>query len=978
MEKPELILGLDIGIGSCGWAILDIANQRIVDMGVHLWDVPQAPKTKQSYAAARREARSTRRNTKRNSDRAKHCLAVLIAHGLVPEGSSKAWLQTIKGDRQPLESRVAALDGLISDRALAQALYNISLRRGYIPHGEGSDDAEGKKVLAALDANERLMAENGWRTVGEMMLKRGQEEGHPCGSSRNHGGDYSKCVRMSQLVAEVEAIFAAQRKFGNAAISDELIKDFISCLTWEKDTSEHDELVYRSVSHCVYYPEDDGIRAAAKACLSFELCNALERVNNVRIVDIKGNEQQLPAGIKQWCIETLFSPSPIKGNKDCKVTYRAIANKLDLSAGFSFKGVQPDKEKTEEVYKPKIWQLERKELSQGLMKKMAEDRQLANDIGSALAYASREDVLRGKLDLLALEASEIDELCKLPFSSKAFSGYGTRSVKALEMLIDQFEDYAAVNSLSDAEIACGLDGKRNSAHAKTEFLPPYKNFDPSNNNPVVQRVMARVRKVVNEIIREYGMPNEIHIELARDLKRSQKEKRMITKGNKAREEKRNTARIFLAEALNCHEEAVPGELIEKKILWDEQEGRDLYEDVNIDIERLVHDSTYCQIDHILPYSRTADNSRENKILVLAKSNQDKKEKSPYEWLEPQGLWDDFEKRIFAMRGKLPYKKVKKLLERNLAEKQNEFIKRNINDTRYATCAAMNYIDSCLVFPDDGRKRHVYAVAGGGTWLLRKAWGFAAKDREKDDCHHALDAAVVAACNASTVIKVAKVSERKHSMEKEERKTLLRGTEPWAGFAEGVNSMVAEVIPTRRVDHGGTARLYEDTVYRFCGMNDKGSKAIIQAAGKTKPSGNYVVREDGSVVLPDGMMMLRLWWNGEKYLKEPVYYSDIAAMKAGLYIPRYHVGNIPRSEWPVVPGAVFEAGKAIELHAGDAVSLGGEFLRFKRINSSDGSLKFSSMRKWNEETAPKNSIGKAKDPDFIKVVNEDILGRCYRR
>ena len=974
MDKPYLILGLDIGIASCGWALLDIANCRIVDMGVHLWDAPQQAKTKQSLAAIRRAARSSRRNTKRSADRAKHCVKLFIKHGLIPKHANKAWMQTVKGDPQPLESRVAALDGPIDNRHLAQALYNISLRRGYIPHGEGcgADDAEGRKVLSALSENEKAMAENGWRTVGEMMLEQGRAEGACHGKSRNHGGDYSRCVRMSQLESEANAIIEAQRAFGNELMSEEFQKAFIECMTWEKDTAEHDARVYSTVAQCVYFPE---LKAAAKSCLSFELCQAFERVNHVRIVDPHGAEQGLPPDIKRWCMEVLFSPKPLPQNKDCKITYGRLRKKMDLSAHLSFKGVPAFEEKDTEVATPKIWRLERKQLLEVLMEKMLANRDLADAVGSALAYSSREETLKARLEPLPLEDEEIDALCALPFATKAFSGYGTRSVKALQMLTDSFESYDQIETLFDAEQECGLFAKRSEERQKGNCLPAYQEFDPTNNNPVVLRVMARVRKVVNAVIREYGMPNQIHVELARELKQSEKEKAQIYKSNNERKTARNSARETLAEDLKIAEESVPGDLLRKKMLWDEQEGRDLYSDEPIEYERMIRDSTYCQVDHILPYSRTCDDSQSNKVLVLAKSNQDKKERSPYEWLQPLGKWDAFGERIRATQ-KIPYKKKLKFLEPDLKSKEEGFIERNMNDTRYATRAALNYIDEYLAFPDDGKKRHVYAVAGGATAALRGAWGFAAKDRDKDDCHHAMDAAVIAACDASTVIKIARASERKHLVSKEERKTLFRDTEPWEGFAQEVQRRVDELVPTRRVEHGGTARLFEDTVYKYHGLRDKGDKAIIESGGKTKVKGNFCLREDGSAVLPDGMMMLRLWWSGKKYLKEPVYYADLAAIRDDSYIPRYFVGNLPRGSWPAVPEDIVSKGEVVAIRYGDAVMLGDELLRFKRINTADGSLKFSSCKKFAEEISPKGSISKAKDSSYLRLIHEDVLGLCY--
>ena len=214
-EETNTSLGLDIGIGSCGWALLDFKNNKVINMGVRLWDVPQEPKTKTSCAATRRAARSVRRNTKRTRDRQKHCLRILISHGLVPEGSDAGWLQSKKGDKPVIQLRKLAVKRKLSNREFAQILYSISAHRGYIPQGEGDADTEGKKVKKAIESNAQLMSESGAQTIGQFLASQPR--------SRNRSGDYSLCVSNQQLVDEVQTIFAQQEKLGNDLATDCLL-----------------------------------------------------------------------------------------------------------------------------------------------------------------------------------------------------------------------------------------------------------------------------------------------------------------------------------------------------------------------------------------------------------------------------------------------------------------------------------------------------------------------------------------------------------------------------------------------------------------------------------------------------------------------------------------------------------------------------------------------------------------------------------
>lgn len=984
------VLGLDIGIGSCGWALIDFDNEVIIDMGAHLWDPPQEDKTKVSLAATRRSARSARRNTKRTADRKKHCLNLLKKYGLAPVDASKQWIQTKKGDLQPLEARSLGLDRKLSERDFAQVLYSLCSRRGYIPHGEGSDpdDKDAGRVLKAISANEKIMDAKGYRTVGEMLYKEGLAQGHSAGSSRNKDGDYQHCITCEQIVAEAHTLFEVQSSLGSTFASSDFEREYIEVLSWEKEDPDYDARVYGLVGTCTYFKDEP---RAAKACLSFELCNAMERLAHVVYVMPDGRELKLPAETRRKFLGILFSVAPIKGNKDCKVRYSDIAKELDLPAGAYFKDVDGDKLKTTEVYKPLVWRKMRGMLPGELMQKLVDDRGLADSIGSALAYASTADSLMRQLDGLPLSAEEKEAICKLPYNTKLFSGYGMRSLKALGLLIDAFEDSEdLVTTLSEAEDAAGLRAYRLAGETQKGMkLPPYILYDKTCKNPVVLRVMARVRKLVNAVIREYGMPDQIHIELARELKHSEKEKTSIRNANNARKDRRETAEKRLAEDLGCSPEEVPSRLIRKYLLWDEQGNNDLYLDEPIHYERMIRDDTYCQIDHILPYSRTCDDSQNNKILVLAKSNQDKKERSPYEWLSEEGTWDEFEKRIKDLaRNGYPKKKRDKLLEKDLASKETKFIERNLNDTRYATRAALGFITDYLAFEEDG-KRHTFALAGGATSALRTAWGFTRKDREKDDCHHAVDAAIIAACDSSAVQKIARASEKKHRVPKEERKALFAVTEPWEGFAMQVEQRASSLIPTRMVDHGGTGRLYEDTVYAYCGLNEGKTKGILRAKGKESASSNYVVREDGAAMKPDGMAFLRLWWDeslkvrGKKelggYLMEPVYYADLAALASGDYVPRYvppQTSKRPRCEWPMLSEGVLSTSPLV-LRYGDCVELNGERFRFCGVGISACSWELREMRNFASDATKGHALATAKQKDSLKRIDEDILGLCHK-
>ena len=990
--RHYLVLGLDPGKASCGFCLLDMTDHKILEMGAHLFSAPEkggtAGKEKVSLAKVRRNARSMRRNNLRTKARLAHCLALLKDAGLVPADANKSWFQTITGDKPVLKLRAGGLTRLLSDREFAQVLYSLCGRRGYIPHGEGrlgeTDDAENKKVLSAIKKNSEQMASGKYQTIGEMLNARN-------GKSRNKQGAYDLCVLNSQVQDEVHKLFACQRRYDNHKATEQLEDDYTACLTWEKETLGHDQKSYDTqVGYCTYFPEE---RRAALADPSSELCRAYEKFKHLTIVNEDGSETKLKTEIINEYLKTLFSTSPIKTKRDpLEVTYSKIRDKLKLSAKQVFKGIDTGKEKNTEVFSPKSWRCLRKNgMPAKLLQRMLDDRTLGDDICEALTFASSEESLEDQLAPLDLSNEERETIAGVPFTGKLFKGYGKRSRVALEMLIGAFED-EDVRTLAEAEKACGLLDKRLSdCTTRSELLPPYDTYDPTCKNPVVLRAMGRMRRIVNAIIKIYGVPDEIHIELGRELKQSKKERIKIAKRNAENEATNKRMAERAAGILGCSPEEVPKKTIRKLIMHEEQGAKDIYTGDAIRLERLVKEENYCEIDHILPYSRTCDDSRANKVLVLANNNQNKGNRTPYEWMNSGETtapdWNDFKSRVENRVHQ--FRKRANFLNTDLGkETEAKFIARNLNDTRYMSVAVKNYLENCLLFPEDGRKKHVTAVAGGATGHLRWVWGLNfgkgnTKDRENDR-HHAVDAAIIAACSEATVKKVADASKLGRKTFKHMRKSRLADTQPWPTFAEEVIARREHVIPTRMADHGATGRAFEDTFYQLEGFTeDKGRYPLVRAHGKTSKSGNVRINPDGSVQPVDGMAFMRLWLDPTarptgkiqgKWYVEPVYYADIPAIQDGTYVPRACTIHVARVNWEPVPENALSS-KPIIVFSGDVLQVDDCVGRFINLNIASCRLTMQSILD-GTELNDWPSLGKWGQQTKVRVLQEDCLGHCY--
>ena len=166
------------------------------------------------------------------------------------------------------------------------------------------------------------------------------------------------------------------------------------------------------------------------------------------------------------------------------------------------------------------------------------------------------------------------------------------------------------------------------------------------------------------------------------------------------------------------------------------------------LQRLF-EPNYAEVDHIIPYSLSFDDSYRNKVLVLTEENRNKGNRLPLQYLSGKRR-EDFV--VWVNSSVRDYRKRQKLLKERLTEEdEKQFRERNLQDTKTMSRFLLNYIQDNLLFAPSacGRKKRVTAVNGAVTSFMRKRWGIT-KVREDGDLHHAVDALVIA-CTTDAMI-----------------------------------------------------------------------------------------------------------------------------------------------------------------------------------------------------------------------------------
>lgn len=777
------ILGLDIGITSIGWAVIESDQDgvpfKIADLGVRIFKAAEQPKTGASLALPRRSARSLRRRLWRKAHRKERIKFLLDKVGLISKENLEELFLASGFEKDVYTLRAEGLDRKLNNEEWARVLYHLSQRRGYksSSKAEESDKTnDSGKLLKAVENNFEKMKQNNFRTVGEMFCKDSDAlfqvkdgSGKVVGrKTHNTSGVYDLTVARKLVEEEVHKLFAAQRQFGNAFATESIENEYCEILLSQRHFSDgpggQHAFKFDLRGNCTF--EKDELRAF-KACYTFEYFKLLQDVNHLRIVPEykKGSDKnsakstrELTPEERQKVIDLCIKSPNIdfsKLRKELKLADDELFNRVNYDVKKK-KGKNKDTdEQQEEPLTPEQQRLKCEKaakfqqmqsyhemrvaldkVAKGTIRKLSHDQ--LDGIGEVLSLYKADDKRRERLEQIGLSNEEIEALLPLTFTKA-----GNLSLTAMRKLIPYLEQGLTYDK------ACEIVYGDHRAQYKGERMPllsfgklKEEGALDSVNNPVVLRAIAQTFKVVNAIIRRYSSPQAIHIELARDMKRNFTDRQDIKKKQDDNWSKNDKIRQKVEELKGS---AATGQDIVKMKLYEEQNGVCLYSGKQLDIRRLF-EIGYAEVDHIVPYSKCFDDSYNNKVLVFSSENQRKGNRLPLEYMLAEGDEDKLDNYVTLVEAFIKNtRKKQRLLKPCLTEQDiQDWKARNLSDTQYITSAVANILRNYLAFEEDSpfAKKPVRSINGAVTDQVRKRLGLQ-KHREEGDLHHAMDAAVIA-------------------------------------------------------------------------------------------------------------------------------------------------------------------------------------------------------------------------------------------
>jgi CRISPR-associated endonuclease Csn1 len=827
-------LALDLGSTSLGWAMIRLSVQNppspvaVIKAGVRIFSDGRNPKDGSSLAVTRRDARSMRRRRDRLLKRKARMTRSLIEHGFFPNDETQRKTLVLLN---PYTLRAKGLDAALSPAEFGRALFHINQRRGFKSNRKtDKKDNDSGALKTAISKLRAAIKQENCRSVGEWLHKRDavgstvraryrQEKVTKDDGKTKINKSYDLYIDRAMISDEFDALWHKQAELNPALFTEAARADLKDVLLHQRP------LKPVKPGRCTLMPDEERAPLALPSTQRFRMYH---EVNNLRILREGLKEESLTPQQRNDLIAALEQHS--------KRSFTQIKKLLGIGGAVQFNFEDPKRQElkgnvtsailSDSDYFGKAWfefdepkqdaivlQLVKEENEAKLVRWLQQETGIEEPRAEAIANAG------------------------LP------EGYGSLCAQALARILPELRrDVVPVLTYDKAVLAAGFEHHSNiSASATGEILPelPYYGIPlqrhvgfgsgvPEDSeekrygriaNPTVHIGLNQVRLVVNALIKRYGHPSEIIVELARDLKQS-KEQRDEDSKRQAENQRRNARmRADIAATLNVSPERVRIADIQKMILWEElsfdpADRRCPYSGVQISAGMLLSDQV--EIEHILPFSETLDDSLNNKTVALRQANRIKGNRTP--WLAK----DDFAVQGWAYDGILDraelmpkfkrYRFAEDGYQRWLKEDAG-FLPRALNDTRHLSKVAKEYLS--LICPQNTR-----AIPGRMTAMLRAKFGLndvlgvdGLKNRN-DHRHHAVDACVIGVTDQGLLQRFAKASAS--ARERQLNRLVEDMPLPWESYREHVKRAIDNIWVSHKPDHGHEGAMHNDTAYGLLG------------------------------------------------------------------------------------------------------------------------------------------------------------------
>lgn len=766
-------LGLDLGIASIGWCLYDCKERniadsngvvlgtyyspyRILDLGCFIFNQIEDPKSHETENVTRRTKRLMRRQRRRKIFRLKLVRELFKSYFHVDFLDNIVAAKKVK--ESPFIIKAKGLEKKLTPEELMVALYHYAKWRGFKSNRKSADkktESDNKVMLSGISKIKEELAKEE-KVVGAeayitpLLLKKLSSRNDAWDNTlHNVGNIYHLTVDRETYEKEIVALLDKQISFG---VIDEQFKDnYLKIWRFQRLYSQgpNDGPYVVDLEARIAACKFDKKKRAPKESVSarkFVLASALVNLQYKFFGD-KEYRRLSKEEIQKSFSDLIYF-------KD--ITYASLFKNLGLYDSLvSVKSLTVSKKEKVKI----INELKEK---YGI----GDGEDLTDDLYDAYSKKVREMTFKNKLvpssefiplaKKLAKEAvgekekqfvdsdDYYDTLAKILLIKKddesirmALQEDGRFGKKLIDAIIDTDIDSKAVIDLSIdiCRKITPLMVNAGMTYDQAMSENGYISYDPNGRaevmghippidqalkemgivllNPVVKHTLVQLRKLINAIVDKYGLVDDYVVEMSRQLKASKKVRLSMRDNNLESQFDNNVIRNRMIEQFperfRNYASIKKNDLIRYK-LYEEQGGISPYTNQPIPFRQMF--SNDYQIDHIMPFSQSFDDSFSNKVLVEAKANQEKGNALPI-------VFRDNIQVFLAGRKFYSYKKKENLLRDTIPE---DFLNKDFEDSAYIARLGKDLI-TFFMLPKGKRCR---STSGGITDVLRRAWRLTGK------------------------------------------------------------------------------------------------------------------------------------------------------------------------------------------------------------------------------------------------------------
>ncbi len=765
MEKK--ILGLDLGISSIGWAVIkeyEKEGKAILGLGSRI--IPLSTDDKEEFSTgntiSKNQKRTVKRTQRKGYDRYQlrrgDLIKILNECGMMPD---QALMELNSVELYGLRDK--AVRDKIEMKEIGRMFYHLNQKRGYkSSRSDANLDKKDTEYVIAVKGRHQQIKDAGL-TIGQYFYYQLLQD--------KYYKIKEQVFPREAYIEEFDAICAEQQKHYQV-LSNELINKIRNeIIYYQRNLKSQKGLV----SVCEFEGKEradikgnkvfTGPKVAPRSSPIFQLCRIWENVNNIsfKIKNPEGAKykwadyilslEQKTEIARYLNVNPLLSTAELlkmlglkkedvyinkqlarglKGN----ITYEEIAARINKETLLKF-------EVNIEQLEGKAYLLDKKtgEILQEHNKLIVDAKiekeplyQLWHTIYSIKDAEECKEALTVKFGLLEDEATA---LANIDFTKQSFGDKSAKAMRKILPYLMQGYNYADACSLAGYNHSNSLT-KEEKANIETEDY--LQNLSKNSlRQPVVEKILNQMINLVNAIIEQFGKPDEIRVELARELKQSKDERNESDKQNSLSKKINDEIAKRLKEMglpetkrfIQKYKFIFP--VKDKK--WNEANAINqcIYCGESFQLSEALAGDNF-DVDHIIPQALLFDDSQTNKVLVHRKCNGDKNNATAYDYIasKSDAALASYIMRVddWYSRGILSYTKMQRLktsyneyLERKKVKKETEadkklwegFIDRQLRETAYISRKARQILQKVC--------SQVYSTEGSVTATLRRLWGW---------------------------------------------------------------------------------------------------------------------------------------------------------------------------------------------------------------------------------------------------------------